>query len=191
MNPYKFKFASKTSARSLADALRGADVFIGVSKGNVLSSEMLQQMAERPIVFAMANPDPEIPYAEAVAARADVILATGRSDLPNQVNNVLCFPFIFRGALDTRSTLINHAMQIAASQAIAEIAREDVPSVIRELYQLPSLAFGPTYILPKPFDERLRPTVATAVAKAAMESGVARLTLDLNSYRAAQAVSRS
>jgi malate dehydrogenase (oxaloacetate-decarboxylating)(NADP+) len=143
-------------------------------------------MAERPIVFALANPDPEIAYDLAMATRSDVILATGRSDLPNQVNNVLCFPFLFRGALDVRARKINVAMKVAASTAIAALAREEVPRNVLDLYGLKELSFGPTSLLPKPFDPRLRPVVATAVAKAAMESGVAGLKVDLTAYRARQ-----
>ncbi len=182
MNVYKNRFAVSTRARFLSDALRGADVFVGVSAPNILTPEMLLAMADRPVIFAMANPIPEIPYALALATRSDAIVATGRSDEPNQVNNVLCFPFIFRGALDVRASTINQEMKVAASTAIAELAREDVPQDIKEIYGIADLAFGPRYILPKPFDHRLLTRVAPAVAKAAIESGVARLKIDLDRY---------
>ena len=159
---------------SLAQALKDADVFIGLSVGNVLNREMVKSMAKRPIVFAMANPDPEISYEEALAAREDVIMATGRSDYPNQVNNVLGFPFIFRGALDVRATKINEEMKLAAVHALAELARTTVPDIVNIAYNTNTLAFGPTYIIPKPLDPRLLSTVAPAVAKAAIESGVAQ-----------------
>lgn len=175
MNPYKEPFAIKTSARTLADALQGADVFIGVSAPNVLSPTMLSAMAPKPIVFAMANPDPEIAYDAAVATRPDVIMATGRSDFPNQANNVLCFPFLFRGALDARASAITQEMKVAASKAIAALAREEVLPEVLNAYGLSSLSFGPGYILPKPFDPRLLTTVAPAVAAAARASGVARV----------------
>ncbi|MFA6522950.1 MAG: malic enzyme-like NAD(P)-binding protein [Candidatus Peribacteraceae bacterium] len=186
MNVYKGRFAAKTEKRTLSDAVKDADVFIGVSGPNVLTADMLRSMVSNPIVFALANPDPEIAYDLAMAARSDVILATGRSDLPNQVNNVLCFPFLFRGALDVRARKINEAMKVAASQAIAALAREEVPRSILDLYGLKELSFGPTSLLPKPFDSRLRSVVATAVAKAAMESGVAGVKVDLEAYRARQ-----
>jgi malate dehydrogenase (oxaloacetate-decarboxylating)(NADP+) len=186
MNVYKGRFAAKTEKRTLSDAVKDADVFIGVSGPNVLTADMLRSMVSNPIVFALANPDPEIAYDLAMAARSDVILATGRSDLPNQVNNVLCFPFLFRGALDVRARKINEAMKVAASQAIAALAREEVPRSILDLYGLKELSFGPTSLLPKPFDSRLRSVVATAVAKAAMESGVAGVKVDLEAYHARQ-----
>jgi malate dehydrogenase (oxaloacetate-decarboxylating)(NADP+) len=153
-------------------------VFIGLSKGNVLTQEMVKKMAKNPIVFAMANPDPEITYEDATAARKDIIMATGRSDFPNQVNNVLGFPFIFRGALDVRATQINEAMKLAAVKALAELARESVPDIVNIAYNEKSLSFGPSYIIPKPVDPRLLSTVAPAVAKAAIESGVAQATID-------------
>jgi malate dehydrogenase (oxaloacetate-decarboxylating)(NADP+) len=186
MNPYKQKFAASTSARTLTDALKGADVFIGVSGPNVLAPQMLLAMASSPIVFAMANPIPEIPYDVALQTRSDVIMATGRSDFPNQINNVLCFPFIFRGALDTRARTINREMELAAVSAIADLARREVPNHILHLYGAETLRFGPTYLLPKPFDPRLRSFVAPAVAQAAMDSGVARLPVVMDEYRLRQ-----
>ena len=174
MNPYKERFAVDTELRTLADAVRGADVFAGVSTHDVLTPEMLLSMAAKPIVLAMANPDPEIAYDLAMATRDDVIMATGRSDYPNQVNNVLGFPFIFRGALDVRATTINEAMKMAAARALAELAREEVPDQVIKAYGLRELSFGPKYLIPKPFDPRVLLRVAPAVARAAMESGVAR-----------------
>ena len=185
MNPYKERFAVETEARTLADALVGADVFIGVSLGGIVSPEMVQSMAPRPIVFALANPDPEIAYPDAKAACPDAIVATGRSDYPNQVNNVLGFPFIFRGALDTHATTINEAMKQAAVRALAQLAREEVPDAVKRAYDLTDLEFGPDYIIPKPFDDRALLRVAPAVARAAMESGVARRPItDWDAYRA-------
>lgn len=185
MNPYKARFARPTELRTLAEALRGADVFVGLSVANTVTPQMLQSMAERPIVFALANPDPEIPYDVAKQARPDAILATGRSDYPNQVNNVLGFPFIFRGALDVRATEINEAMKIAAAKALAELARQEVPEAVLKAYNLDRLEFGPDYIIPKPVDPRVPLWVAPAVAKAAMETGVARRPIeDLDAYRA-------
>lgn len=183
VNEYKLPFARATDHRTLVDALAGADVFIGVSKAGALTEEMLKSMAEKPIVFALANPEPEIPYLVATTARPDVIMATGRSDNPNQVNNVLCFPFLFRGALDTRATSINEAMKVAAVHALAGLAREEVPADVLQTYGLQSLSFGPEYILPKPFDTRLISTVSPAVAKASMESGAARKMVDIAEYR--------
>jgi malate dehydrogenase (oxaloacetate-decarboxylating)(NADP+) len=169
----------------LDDALMGAEVFVGLSKGNILTPEMILSMADKPIVFAMANPTPEIDYNLAVATRPDLIMATGRSDYPNQVNNVLGFPFIFRGALDVRSTAINEEMKIAAVHAIANLAMEPVPESVMMAYNEKNLSFGPTYIIPKPMDPRLLTTVAPAVAKAAMESGVARMPItDWEGYNA-------
>ncbi|SEP13559.1 allosteric NADP-dependent malic enzyme [Halorientalis persicus] len=168
----------------LADAMAGADVFVGLSVGGIVSQEMVRSMADDPVVFAMANPDPEIDYASAKAARDDtVIVATGRSDFPNQVNNVLGFPFIFRGALDARATEINEEMKVAAAEAIARLARTDVPDAVRKAYDDEPLQFGPDYIIPKPLDSRVLFEVATAVARAAMESGAARRDLDLDAYR--------
>ncbi|MCW3085761.1 MAG: malic enzyme [Bacteroidetes bacterium] len=163
-----------TKAKTLEEAMKDADVFVGLSKGNVVTPAMVQSMAKNPIVFALANPDPEIPYADAMAARKDIIMATGRSDHPNQVNNVLGFPFIFRGALDVRATQINEAMKLAAVYAIANLAKEPVPDTVNLAYDSKNIFFGPEYIIPKPIDPRLIYTVAPAVAKAAMESGVAQ-----------------
>ncbi|MDX8401395.1 MAG: NADP-dependent malic enzyme [Mariprofundaceae bacterium] len=182
--PHKAYFATRRPERTLEEAMRGADVFVGLSQGNVVSPEMLRSMAERPIVFAMANPDPEIAYDLAMSTRKDLIMATGRSDHPNQVNNVLGFPFLFRGALDARATTFNEAMKIAAVHALAELAREDVPESVLRAYGLKELRFGPDYILPKPFDPRLIKVVPAAVAKAAEESGVARRPIEnLDAYR--------
>jgi malate dehydrogenase (oxaloacetate-decarboxylating)(NADP+) len=170
----KFFATTNKSAKTLEEAVKGADVFVGLSKGNVLTQQMVQSMAARAIVFALANPDPEIPYADAIAARKDIIMATGRSDHPNQVNNVLGFPFIFRGALDVRATQINEAMKLAAVYAIANLAKEPVPEMVNLAYDSKNITFGAEYIIPKPIDPRLIYTVAPAVAKAAMESGVAQ-----------------
>jgi len=177
MNSYKARFAIDTPHRTLADAMVGADVFVGVSAKGVVTPEMVKSMAENPIVMAMANPDPEIGYPEAKEARPDIIMCTGRSDFPNQVNNVLGFPFIFRGALDVRATCVNEAMKIAAVRALAELAREEVPDEVRRAYGGTALAFGPEYVIPKPFDYRALLRVAPAVAKAAIESGVSRLPI--------------
>ena len=184
MNPYKERFAAETSARTLADAVRGADVFYGLSVADILTPEMVKTMADRPLIFAMANPDPEIKYELAKETRPDAIVATGRSDYPNQINNVLGFPFIFRGALDVRARAINEAMKVAAAHALADLAKQDVPDSVLSAYNLEHLKFGPDYILPKPLDHRVLLWEAPAVAKAAMESGVARLELDLEEYRA-------
>ena len=173
----KLEFATAKQDITLAQALKDADVFIGLSVGNVLNREMVKSMAKRPIVFAMANPDPEISYEEALAAREDVIMATGRSDYPNQVNNVLGFPFIFRGALDVRATKINEEMKLAAVHALAELTRTTVPDIVNIAYNTNNLVFGPSYIIPKPLDPRLLSTIAPAVAKAAIESGVAQTTI--------------
>ncbi|MGH9442228.1 MAG: NADP-dependent malic enzyme [Thermoanaerobaculia bacterium] len=183
MNPYKEKFAVETSERTLAEALAGADAFIGVSAKGVVSGDMLREMKESPIVFAMANPDPEITPEEAMIARPDVIMATGRSDYPNQVNNVLGFPYIFRGALDVRAREINEAMKRAASEALAALAMEDVPDSVLKAYGGQSFRFGRDYLIPKPFDYRVLFWVAPAVARAAMETGVARVQIDLDAYR--------
>jgi len=183
MNEYKARFARQTDLRTLADALRGADVFIGLSTADCVSPEMLKSMAPRPLICALANPNPEIGYADAVAARPDAIVATGRSDYPNQVNNVLGFPAIFRGALDARATTINDEMKMAATRALAELARKDVPESVCKIYGLDELRFGPLYIIPKPFDPRVVVEEAVAVVRAAMETGVARLQLDLDEYR--------
>jgi len=183
MNPYKARFARKTELRTLAEAVKGADVFAGLSVKGAFTGEMLKTMADRPIVFAMANPDPEITYEEALAARKDVIIATGRSDFPNQVNNVLGFPFIFRGALDVHATAINEEMKMAATHALAALAKEDVPDSVCHAYGVDRIRFGPEYIIPKPFDPRVLVWEAAAVAKAAMESGVAKEPVDLEEYR--------
>ena len=183
MNPYKARLASKTGARSLAQALEDADVFVGLSVANCVTQEMLCSMAPRPIVFAMANPIPEIGYEDARAVRPDVIMATGRSDYPNQVNNVLGFPFIFRGALDVRARTINHEMEIAATKALAALAKEDVPDSVLSAYGLGQLHFGPEYIIPKPFDPRVLICESAAVAEAAMQTGVAQLHVDLEEYK--------
>lgn len=174
LDALKKEFISKGKNVTLEQSLENADVFIGLSKGNVLTQEMVKSMAKNPIVFAMANPDPEIAYEAATEARKDIIMATGRSDYPNQVNNVLGFPFIFRGALDVRATQINEAMKLAAVKALAELAKSPVPDIVNIAYNEKSLSFGPTYIIPKPLDPRLLSTVAPAVAKAAIESGVAQ-----------------
>lgn len=167
-------FARKTKLNTIEEAIKGADVFVGLSKGNILSQEMVKSMAKKPIVFALANPDPEITYNKAVTARNDIIMATGRSDNPNQVNNVLGFPFIFRGALDVRAKSINEEMKLAAVHALAELAQQPVPEIVNIAYNQKNLQFGPDYIIPKPFDPRLIYTIAPAVAKAAMDSGVAQ-----------------
>lgn len=174
LNAQKQAFAVDTDLRTLEDAMSGADVFIGVSGPGLVSQAMVQSMAPKPVVFALANPTPEILPEEAHAVRDDLIMATGRSDYPNQVNNVLCFPFLFRGALDVRSRSINHAMQIAAVHAIADLARQPVPEVVKDAYDAPELSFGPEYILPTPLDPRLSDFVSPAVAAAAVDSGAAR-----------------
>jgi len=178
VNAYKQEFANRTDKRSLTDAINGADVFIGLSGADLLSQQMLLSMADRPIVFACSNPDPEIRPELALATRDDLIIATGRSDYPNQVNNVLGFPFIFRGALDVRASRINEEMKIAAVQALSELAREEVPAEVLAACELDALSFGPEYIIPKPMDSRLLSRIAPAVARAAVESGVAALPLN-------------
>lgn len=179
----KEAFAQPGPIGSLGDALNDTDVFVGLSVGNVLTGDMIKGMAKRPIIFAMANPDPEIPYEEARAARPDAILATGRSDYPNQVNNVLGFPFVFRGALDCRASKITEEMKVAATRALAALAREDVPDEVLRAYDIGQLRFGPEYIIPKPFDARVLMWVAPAIAKAAVASGVARAPIqDLDAY---------
>ncbi|MBS1644639.1 MAG: NADP-dependent malic enzyme, partial [Bacteroidetes bacterium] len=174
----KEMFAQAAESMSLEEAMKGADVFIGLSKGGVVSGDMVKSMADNPIVFALANPNPEIGYEEAKEARPDVIMATGRSDYPNQVNNVLGFPYIFRGALDVRAKAINEEMKLAAVKALAKLAKEPVPDLVNVAYNEKSLHFGPTYIIPKPIDPRLLTAVAPAVAKAAMDSGVARIGIE-------------
>ena len=182
-NKYKDKFFRETKARTLADAVRGADVFCGVSVGGILTPEMVKEMADQPIIFAMANPDPEITYPDARAARPDAIVATGRSDYPNQVNNVLGFPFIFRGALDVEATAINEEMKMAAARALAFLAKEEVPESVKRAYGDEDLKFGPDYIIPKPFDQRVLIWASSGVAEAAIRTGVARRPLDLEAYR--------
>jgi malate dehydrogenase (oxaloacetate-decarboxylating)(NADP+) len=184
MNPEKERIAVDTKLRTLAQAMVGADLFLGVSGPNLVTPEMVRSMAPRPIVFAMANPDPEITYPDAVAARDDVIMATGRSDYPNQVNNVLCFPFVFRGALDVRARRISPAMKVAAARALAALTKEDVPESVIEAYGGTPLSFGPTYLIPKPFDHRVLTWVAPAVAQAAVEDGSSPLkAFDVEAYR--------
>lgn len=178
LNAQKKEFARKTDLSTLEEAMKDADVFLGLSMGNIVSQKMVQSMADNPIVFALANPDPEISYKEAMDAREDVIMATGRSDHPNQVNNVLGFPFIFRGALDVRATDINEEMKLAAVRAIADLAKESVPEEVNEAYGERGISFGKDQIIPKPLDPRLITAVAPAVAKAAMESGVAQIPID-------------
>ncbi len=174
MNEFKEVYSVETDKRTLADAMKGADVFVGLSVGGVVTKEMVKSMAPNPIVFAMANPNPEITYEDATEARSDVIMATGRSDYPNQINNVLGFPFIFRGALDVRATAITEEMKLAASYALAELAKEEVPELVKRAYGGYDITFGKEYIVPKPFDPRVLTYVAPAVAKAAIECGVAR-----------------
>jgi malate dehydrogenase (oxaloacetate-decarboxylating)(NADP+) len=183
MNPYKARYASKTSARTLEEAMVGADVFFGLSQAGCVTKEMVRGMAPNPIIFAMANPDPEITYEDALDARPDAIVATGRSDYPNQVNNVLGFPFIFRGALDVRATTINDEMKLAATFALASLAKEDVPDSVLRAYSIDRLEFGREYIIPKPFDPRVLIWEASAVAQAAMRTGVAQQPVDLKQYR--------
>lgn len=185
LDQYKSFFASdKTNINTLSEAIKGADVFVGLSKGNILSQDMVRSMAPNCIVFALANPTPEISYNDAIKARQDIIMATGRSDHPNQVNNVLGFPFIFRGALDVRATTINEEMKLAASMAIAALAKESVPDYVNLAYGSKNLSFGPDYIIPKPIDNRLMAEVSAAVAKAAIDSGVAKYKIsDFDAYK--------
>ncbi len=183
IDPYKAKFANKTKARSIADALVGADVFVGLSVAGAIAGEMVAKMAKKPIIFALANPEPEILPDQVRAVRSDAIIATGRSDFPNQVNNVLGFPFIFRGALDARATQVNEDMKMAATRALASLAKEDVPESVSRLYGLRSVKFGPDYLIPFPFDPRVLLWVAPAVAWAAVASGVAKEMIDLEQYR--------
>ncbi|MBI2389555.1 MAG: NADP-dependent malic enzyme [Deltaproteobacteria bacterium] len=183
INEWKKPYVRETKCRTLAEALDGADVFLGASVKGLVTGEMLQKMAARPIIFALANPDPEISYPDAIEARPDAIVATGRSDYPNQVNNVLGFPFIFRGALDVRARSINEEMKLAAAKALAALAREDVPESVSRAYGGDKFHLGPNYIIPKPFDPRVLLWVAPAVAKAAMDTGVAGLKVDLDEYR--------
>jgi len=186
LNEYNREFAQDAPFSTLAEAMVGADVFLGLSVGNIVTKDMIRSMAPNPIVFALANPEPEIAYEEATKARPDVIMATGRSDFPNQINNVLGFPFIFRGALDVRAFVINDEMKIAAAYALASLAKEEVPPSVLDAYQLNKLKFGRQYIIPKPIDPRLMTRVAPAVAKAAMETGVARIPInDWEAYQQA------
>lgn len=185
LDAYKQQFAQQMPDISLAEAMQGSDVFIGLSRGNLLTATMIQSMAAHPVVFALANPDPEISYEAAMAARTDIIMATGRSDYPNQVNNVLGFPYIFRGALDVRATTINEAMKLAAVKALAALAKLPVPEIVNVAYKERHLRYGPTYIIPKPIDPRLLITVSAAVAHAAIDSGVARQPVtDWEAYEA-------
>ncbi len=178
----KLQFATAKNVSTLAEALKDADVFIGLSSADVLTPSMLLSMADRPIVFAMSNPDPEIKYELAISTRKDIIMATGRSDYPNQVNNVLCFPYIFRGAMDVRTSIINQQMKLAAVESIAALAKEPVPEEIKIAYSTPELKFGENYIIPKPMDKRLLSKVAMAVAKAAVDSGVSRRNMNWEEY---------
>lgn len=183
LDKYKAAFAKKTPHRKLKDAIKGADVFIGLSVAGVVTKDMVKSMAKNPIIFPMANPSPEISYEDARSARPDAIVATGRSDFPNQVNNVLGFPSIFRGALDCEASCINEEMKLAAARSLAELARQDVPEAVSKVYEGKQFVFGPEYIIPKPFDSRVLLWVAPAVAEAAIKSGVARKKLDLKAYR--------
>jgi len=182
MNKYKKKFALETPLRTLEEAVKGADVLVGLSVKGAFHQTLIRSMAANPIVFAMANPDPEITPEEAQAAHSDVIMATGRSDYPNQINNVLGFPSIFRGALDVRATSINEEMKVAAALALAKLAKEPVPAEVCAAYGVESMEFGRAYIVPSPFDPRVLPRVSLAVAKAAMDSGVAQEPVQLDAY---------
>ena len=186
INEQKREFATtRTDVHTLQEAMRGADVFVGLSKGNIVDAEMVRSMAERPIIFALANPVPEITYEEAKAARPDVLMSTGRTDYPNQINNVIGFPYIFRGALDVAATAINEPMKQAAVRAIAALAQQPVPEYVAQAYGLKELTFGADYFIPKPVDKRLIVEVSSAVARAAIESGVARRPIeDWDAYRA-------
>ena len=184
LNKYKQEFVTGRNIDTLAEAVKGADLFLGLSTAGTLTKEMLATMADHPLVFAMANPDPEISWEDAMSVRDDLIFATGRSDYPNQINNVLGFPYIFRGALDVRASGINEEMKLAASKALAALAREPVPDVVLKAYKLESLSFGKEYIIPKPLDPRLISCVASCVARAAMDTGVARRPItDWEAYR--------
>jgi malate dehydrogenase (oxaloacetate-decarboxylating)(NADP+) len=184
LNKYKKLFATGRDISTLAEAVKGADMFLGLSVADVMSKDMLHSMAKNPIVFAMANPNPEISYEDAMSTRDDLIFATGRSDYPNQINNVLGFPFIFRGAMDVRSSVINEEMKLAASKALAGLAKLPVPEEVVKAYNVEKLTFGKDYIIPKPLDPRLISFVASAVAKAAMDTGVAKLpVLNWDDYR--------
>ena len=184
LNRYKLEFVTNRNIDTLAEAVKGADIFLGLSVANMLSKEMLATMAKNPVVFAMANPNPEISYEDAMSTRDDLIFATGRSDYPNQINNVLGFPFIFRGALDVRASTINEEMKLAASKALAALAKEPVPASVLKAYCTDKLTFGKEYIIPKPLDPRLISTIAPAVAEAAMKTGVAKFPItDWDAYR--------
>ncbi len=183
LNPQKERFLVETDKRTIGDALVGADVFVGLSNGGAINKDNVKSMAKNPIIFAMANPDPEILPVDAKEARSDVITATGRSDFANQVNNVLGFPFIFRGALDVRATKINDEMKVAAAYSLAALAKEPVPEKVAEAYGNEKFEFGPDYIVPKPFDPRVLVWESTAVAQAAMETGVSRIKIDIDSYK--------
>jgi len=183
LNEHKKHFAQKKCYASLAEAFKGADMFLGLSGPNLVSPDMVKSMGNNPIIFAMANPDPEIPYNDAKAARPDLIMGTGRSDFPNQVNNVSGFPYIFRGALDVRATTINEEMKLAAARSLAALARETVPHQICDAYGVKDLSFGIDYVIPKALDTRMLVWEAPAVAKAAMETGVAQITIDLEQYK--------
>lgn len=183
MNPQKERFAVDTNLRTLEEAIKGADIFFGLSVAGMVTKAMVKSMAYQPIIFAMANPDPEISYEDAKDARKDIIMATGRSDYPNQVNNVLGFPFIFRGALDVRSRAINEEMKIAASHALAELAKKGADQTVAKAYGETHFEFGPEYIVPKPFDPRVLVWESVAVAQAAMQTGVARIKIDIEEYR--------
>ena len=185
LNAQKKQFVThRTDVHTLKEAIKDADVFLGLSKGNILTQDMVRSMAENPIVFALANPVPEISYEDALASRSDVLMSTGRSDYPNQINNVIGFPYIFRGALDVHAKAINEAMKLAAVKAIADLAKQPVPDVVNEVYRVTDLTFGPKYFIPKPVDPRLITEVSAAVAKAAIESGVARTTItDWEAYK--------
>lgn len=183
LRPCKQEFAIDTGDRTLADALRGADMVLGLSKGNLIDESMLKSMADEPIIFALSNPIPEVSPELVQEVRPDAIMATGRSDYPNQVNNVLGFPYIFRGALDVRSSAINYPMMIAAAKALAELTKQEVPEGLLETYGLKNLSFGKEYLIPLPFDRRLRSEISSAVAQAAMESNVARKMVAIDTYR--------
>jgi malate dehydrogenase (oxaloacetate-decarboxylating)(NADP+) len=184
LNKYKQEFITERDIDTLTEAVKGADLFLGLSTANMLSKDMLATMADNPIVFAMANPDPEITYEDAMATRSDLIFATGRSDYPNQINNVLGFPYIFRGALDVRASTINEEMKLAAAKALASLAKDPVPDVVLKAYNVDKLVFGKDYIIPKPLDPRLISCVAACVAKAAIETGVARRPItDWETYK--------
>lgn len=184
LNKYKQEFVTNRNVSTLAEAVEGADLFLGLSVADMLSKEMLATMAPEPVVFAMANPNPEITYEDAMSTRDDLIFATGRSDYPNQINNVLGFPFIFRGALDVRASTINEEMKLAASKALANLAKEPAIDSVLKAYNLDNLTFGKDYIIPKPLDPRLISWVASAVAKAAMDTGVAKYPItDWDAYR--------